>query len=160
ASSENQRIEPVNVLVRDLVTRAILVLALLVDPELREVRDFGHERQIVATQTVTALPVVTVLVKPGDHSVEPHASFRFVGPDCSFNSAQPDFVNGLLPCLGVPLGTAVFLIRHLNTFPFCKREKASRTTQFKWPRLRNHGRSSLHLTGSFKGPCIKGAFAI
>lgn len=70
---------------------------LLEDPGVGHVGHFLNQGQVVSPEAVRILPlVVAVLVEPADGDIVPSAVLGIVFPDCSFDPAQSDLVNGLV----------------------------------------------------------------
>ena len=55
---------------------------------------FAQQQEVVATEGLGGLPLVTVLVETAEGGVETHPRFGFVPPDSGFDLAEPDFVDG------------------------------------------------------------------
>ena len=67
------------------------------DPGVGLVGNLGENEQVVATETRTVLPVVTVLVDPAERHVVADAVLGIILSDRSFDAAQTNVVNGLFP---------------------------------------------------------------
>ena len=71
-----------------------LSLNLIVDPGICSSGYAGEEGQIVAPERSGRFPFLAVLVKAGEGGVVETAVARFVVPDCGFDRAEADFVDG------------------------------------------------------------------
>ena len=64
------------------------------NPAMGLIDHLGEQQQIVAAEALGLLPVVTVLVEPGDGHVVPGADGRLVLPDRGLDRPEADFMDG------------------------------------------------------------------
>ncbi|MBI5385580.1 MAG: hypothetical protein HZA90_12950 [Verrucomicrobia bacterium] len=79
--------------------RAVHFLVLGENPGVRVIRHFAQQQEVVSPEGFGGLPLVAVFVEAVEGGVIANATFGVVSPDCGFDGAEPDFMDGFCFCV-------------------------------------------------------------